>query len=163
MQGLDWDQVSRGEVVEPKKKIKKEQKEIRKIKYTWYRGGFFEINSIGCNLINIEIENDIKKTTYTIDRHGYMDQIILESKIAKPNLFWKNINKIIFSEIEINIPKNTFVEDRFCIRANEEKVLAGPDVSRKRDKNLTKFLKYIDVVNTFEKLDEILIKYEQLD
>lgn len=159
VQDIKLDQVSIWEVIEPTKIMIKQQNEIKKIKFSWYRGGFFEIDSISCNMITIEIENNIRKITYVVDRHGNMDQITCENEILKPHLFWKNINKIIFSNIEINIPRDAFIEDRFCIRVNDEKILAGPFINKKRDKDLVKFFKYIDLETALKNIDEIIKKY----
>lgn len=159
----ELNQVSIWEVVEPTKIINIEQPEIFNLKYSWYRGGFFKINSISCNMYSIEINNNIRKYTIVIDRNGKMDQITFENEIPKPKIFWRNINKIIFNSIKLSNSINTFDENRFCIRVNNKKILAGPDVSKKRDKNLTKFLKLIDVEGVENKIKELIIKYEEIE
>ncbi|MEG0282102.1 MAG: hypothetical protein RR594_03235 [Clostridia bacterium] len=141
-------------------KNEKEQEYIDKIRYTWYSGAFFDISGVSCNTFNIQIKDNIRKLTIIIDRAGKMDQLVFENEIEKPNLFWKNINKIIYKNIEIKYSKNVFMEDKFIIKGNNKKLLSGSDSGKKRDKDLNKFLKLIDVQSAKAKIEELIKKYE---
>ena len=156
---LELDQVSIWDVIEPTQILKKQQPQIENLKFVWYRGGFFEIGATNINMLTIEYDKGIRKVTYVVDRKGYMDQIVTETEIIKENIFWKNINRIVFSDIKLSMSRNTFTEDRFCIKVNNDKILAGPYISKKTDKQFSKFLKLINVEDVFENLDNLLSKY----